>query len=163
MMRLRVDLPSLLLFFISGLGLASAAQLLDRPACGFACTKTFQAIRFTDVESPPKICESRLHLESLYLCLRVHCSDGVRGERLGDLNQTCQESTGASIPPYDIVADYDDEAIAALPRFNENTDPTKPELFDGVALPADDMFQIWFDTLVCLPHDAVDAESTTLL
>lgn len=143
---------SCFLFLSSLLRLACSATPGTGDAfCVDACRKSFGTVKFidSDLAAPPLApeCNGSLHLQSLYLCVGVHCSEGGRVDGLDSLNQTCREATGRPIPPYEAVANFTEEDIANLPRFNV-TNPPRESPVKGVILPTGGLVAIWIRTLV---------------
>ncbi|OBR10496.1 Ferric reductase like transmembrane component [Colletotrichum higginsianum IMI 349063] len=152
----RALMPTLLAALCLFVGSASGALTGTGGICFDSCTYTLRAPRFNDTQSyngtmPAKSkliasCESRLHIESLYLCADLHCDLTHRVAGLSDLNHTCQTYMNTSLPPFEIVAHYSDVEIAGLRRLTQEEGVDKTVL-NEVVLPADAFYQIWFDTL----------------
>lgn len=122
--------------------------------CSDACGNSLAKVPFTDTEHDVsrqrQWCTGRLHLESMYLCLGLRCDPDVRDNALRDLNQTCQDGPGVTLPPYEIVAHFTDEEIARLPRVNSTAVGRDPA-YDVPVLPSASLFTAWFKTAVRLP------------
>jgi hypothetical protein len=87
-----------------------AATLRSGRYCFDGCLYTLGCVTFNDTSSalPHKIrtCKSTLRATSLYLCIENYCDDEGRSEWLTGQNGTCQKTTGLSLPPYEVVAEY---------------------------------------------------------
>ena len=132
---------------------ASAFSSSDDGAfCVAACRSSFFQVKFTDVpENTPfgvQECTSSLHLQSLYLCAGLHCSSQeVRIGSLTELNETCLETAGVSLPSYDLVKNFTDEDIAGLERLDASD--REASISSGAPiLPTDDSVDLWARTLV---------------
>jgi hypothetical protein len=132
---------------------AEADGLRGAPApCFEACQMVLHPILFNDTAglspSPPtRQCQSHKGLTSLYLCARIFCSVGERIAGLDFLNSTCHKKVNESIPSFDLVANYTEDSIAHLPRFQKQ-DYEDGTTFQDVALPSDGFFRLAYDTLV---------------
>ncbi|KAF7534078.1 hypothetical protein G7054_g6526 [Neopestalotiopsis clavispora] len=129
-----------------------ADGLRGAPApCFEACQMVLHPILFNDTAglspSPPtRQCQSHKGLTSLYLCARVFCSVDERIAGLDFLNSTCHKKVNESIPSFDLVANYTEDSIAHLPRFQKQ-DYEDGTTFQDVALPSDGFFRLAYDTL----------------
>ncbi|ETS81728.1 hypothetical protein PFICI_06730 [Pestalotiopsis fici W106-1] len=131
---------------------AEADGLRGAPApCFEACQMVLHPILFNDTAglspSPPtRQCQSHKGLASLYLCAQVFCSVDERTAGLNFLNSTCHKKVNDSIPSFDLIANYTDDIIARLPRF-EKPDYIDGTTFQDVAVPSDGFFRLAYDTL----------------
>ncbi|KAF4122223.1 FAD-binding domain [Geosmithia morbida] len=140
---------------------SSAGAAESQPAeprgsfCAEACGNSLAKVPFTDAD--PELtpeenrCSSRLHLQSMYLCLGLHCDVEIRLDALRDLNQTCQSNTGLTLPPYNIVSGFTDDEISHLPRVNTTSSGQGP-VYDEPVLPTPYLYTVWFKTLDALTY-----------
>ncbi|KAK1964789.1 ferric reductase like transmembrane component [Colletotrichum sublineola] len=151
----RILLPTLVAVMCL-FGHATAGLIGPGGVCFDSCSSALRNPRFndtrpyngTDWQKARFIteCESRLHITSLYLCADLHCDQTHRVAGLSDLNNTCQMSMNTSLPPFEIIANYSSDEIAALRRLTKEEGVAKTVLNEVVLL-ADAYYQIWADTL----------------
>ncbi|KAH7020980.1 ferric reductase like transmembrane component-domain-containing protein [Microdochium trichocladiopsis] len=132
---------------------AAAATVYRDAPCFEACQTTLRSIRFTDAATPPappglRPCEGRLAASSLFLCATEYCTVTERTAGLAFVNETCHRKTGAWLPPLSIIADYTDEDVARLHRFErEDLSGGKDLVFDEPVLPSETLLGLMHDTL----------------
>ncbi|KAK9424978.1 putative FAD-binding FR-type domain-containing protein [Seiridium unicorne] len=131
--------------------LVGAAAALRGSPCFEACQMVLRPIKFNDTAglspSPPtRQCQSHKALVSLYLCAKVYCSVEEETTGLQFLNSTCQKKVHDSVPPFDLIADYTDELIAHVPRY-EKPDWDDGVTFQDVVIPSDHFILLAYDTL----------------
>lgn len=118
--------------------------------CVKSCESSLQSLRYVDVSHAASItqqaCQSRLSLSSTYLCLGLNCGKETRGQALQQLNATCYDSFGSSIPTF--KTDFTDEEIAGLKKINKNDSFSSENPLNGVVIPSPELFSAWFNTLV---------------
>lgn len=138
--------------------LAQAGKAKRPSLCTAACMTAFQAVKFSD-EGPQaaaaqmgRYCQSEMLLESLFLCMRLHCDTHDRDQidrdvRWLDLDETCSGGK-RGIPSYeDVVGKWTEGEVSRVRRFNA-TVPGAGTLLDEVALPGDGYYDLWWGTLV---------------
>lgn len=121
--------------------------------CVKSCESSLQSLRFVDVSpaasASQQACQSRLSLSSRYLCLGLNCGKETRDQALRQLNATCYDSLGSSIPSF--KTDFTIEEIAGLRRVHKNDSFGSANPLHGVVVPSPQFFSVWFDTLVNMP------------
>lgn len=132
--------------------LVNQAHGLRGAPCFEACQMVLHPIKFNDTAglspSPPtRQCQSHKGLASLYLCAQVFCSVEERTAGLQFLSGTCHNKVNESIPSFDLIANYTDDKISHLDRF-EKQDWIDGTTFQDALLPSDVFFGQAYDTLV---------------
>lgn len=132
--------------------LVNQAHGLRGAPCFEACQMVLHPIKFNDTAglSPSPLtrqCQSHKGLASLYLCAQVFCSIEERTAGLQFHNGTCHKKLNESIPSFDLIANYTDDKISNLDRF-EKQDWIDGTTFQDALLPSDVFFDLAYDTLV---------------
>ena len=107
-------------------------------------------IKFTDSDGGvPRVkqCRSELAIKSLYLCTKLYCLEENRVEGLDAQNLTCQTSLQVSLPPWDIVANYTEDDLVRLTKFEE-AEYESGSVFSEAAIPSSHLFNLAYSTLV---------------
>ncbi|KAL6900551.1 ferric reductase like transmembrane component domain-containing protein [Trichoderma evansii] len=117
--------------------------------CVKSCESSLQSLRYVDVSpaasAPQQVCQSRLSLSSRYLCLSLNCGKDTRDLALRQLNTTCYESLGSSIPAFRTI--FTDEEVAGLKRINKDDSFNSENPLNSIVIPSSELFSAWFDTL----------------
>lgn len=122
-----------------------------------ACRLALGAVHFDDLgPSPPKLnetCQSRLSIDSHYLCLKVYGPDNADwSASLGPQNETCQLYLDTSLPPFSVVDDYSDERISQLKRVGLE-DREAGHVWGEVVLVSERLYHAASGTLVSLTRE----------
>lgn len=148
---MRAFTHALFLSQFSHVAIAALAEHRSSPdLCVKSCESSLQSLRYVDVSSaasvPQQACQSRLSLSSRYLCLGLNCGEKTRDQALRQLNATCYDSFGSSIPSF--KTDFTDEEILGLRRIHKNDSFSSANPLNKVVVPSPEFFSVWFDTLV---------------
>lgn len=135
---------------------AHATSVYDRKDaelfCVEACQSGVQSVEFNDTKSGtgfPAVCHSEIAGWSLLLCARLFCEDGATaGERLGELNATC-EAAGGVLPSLRDAKTYPEEDLEKLTRLTVDN-RTNHDVVGEYVVPAESFFSLWVETLVSI-------------
>jgi hypothetical protein len=108
----------------------------------------FQDVDYSATKAVKQICRSRNAVTSLYLCLDMYCEREARSSELAALNQTCVLLGANPVPPFSIIANYTAGDIERLRHIKLFEEFAPGETVDEVVVPALDLYNAWFDTLV---------------
>jgi hypothetical protein len=113
---------------------------------------TYVDFNDTDSALSKKIrtCQSVLHAKSLYLCISEYCEEEGREQWLGNVNETCETTTNAPLPPWSVVEEYTPEDVAGLRRLHAEEgmwDSISPPL-NEVVIPEQAFFERAYKTIV---------------
>lgn len=121
--------------------------------CFEACLMVLRPVVFADGADEPnprrRLCTSTQSLTSLYLCGDYYCNLGERTAGLDLWNTTCRDKYQVTIPSYgSLTANYTDEDVEKLYRFERYAPRTDAVKLDDVALPSERIFLLAFNTMV---------------
>ncbi len=122
--------------------------------CVAACQLSLRPFVFPDtppdVPAHQRVCVSRLHITSLYVCSRRYCPSHVVQPGLDQLNETCTQQT-RPLPPFNSIVDnITSDKEERYRRLNRSNYETGSELvLEGPAMPARDLFDDARRTVVC--------------
>ncbi|KAH8899108.1 ferric reductase like transmembrane component [Thozetella sp. PMI_491] len=141
--------PAALLAFAAQPRTTAAAPDPRGAPCFEACQMTLRPISFTGADGGVarlKYCRNPLGVASLYLCARAYCTPENRIEGLDFENKTCQAKYKTALPPWDFIANYTDEDVARVWKFEkEQYEPGAT--FAEAAIPSEHLFMLAYDTL----------------
>lgn len=148
---MRAITQALFLSQLSHAAIAAPTEPRKSPdLCVKSCESSLQSLQFVDVRpalsATQQACQSRLSLSSRYLCLSLNCGEETRDQALRQLNTTCYDSFGSSIPAF--KTDFTDEEIARLRRIHKNDSFSSANPLNRAAIPSPEFFSLWFVTLV---------------
>ncbi|PTB35573.1 hypothetical protein M441DRAFT_152886 [Trichoderma asperellum CBS 433.97] len=147
---MRAFTHALFLSYFTYVAVATLSEPKSSPGlCVKSCESSLQSLRYIDASAeasaPQQACQSRLSLSSTYLCLGLNCGKETRDRALRQLNTTCYDSFGSSIPSF--KTGFTDEEIAGLKRINKNDSFNHENPLNGVVIPSPELFSAWFNTL----------------
>ncbi|KAH9204244.1 ferric reductase like transmembrane component-domain-containing protein [Leptodontidium sp. 2 PMI_412] len=95
-----------------------------------------------------KACDNTFQIPSLYLCLRIYCTENERLRGLDAKNETCRREAGVSLPPWEIVDQYGEEDVNRLRHLmEEDIEGGREGSLSEVVVLSRGLFRLAFDTL----------------
>ncbi|KAH8602445.1 ferric reductase like transmembrane component-domain-containing protein [Bisporella sp. PMI_857] len=143
----------MLLYFIAFAGCISLTFARTTPPDSFCFGASQQIIRTVkfSVSDPnqgwiAQSCSNELAIESLYLTLKLHCTEDEQNRGLVTLNQTCSNQADTPLPPFSLIDKYTDEDISRLHHL-EPQELQSGVAFNEVIIPSERLFMLAFKTL----------------
>ena len=114
--------------------------------CFGGCETVVNYATFND-SSTGEACGSILRATSLYLCIDEYCEETGRKSWLHNANKTCAHQANVTLPPYEIIDQYDSDERSHFKRLSADEAFTWPTL-NQVVLPDEEFFERAFTTMV---------------
>lgn len=149
--------PSFLIFSLLLLVQNSLQHLpSNSELCAAACSSSLHRVVFNTTVSTDDYytgyCEDTLRLSSIFLCIRIHCSQSQIDYAVNYAVESCHTEVHIETPSYQtVIAAFSDEALSAIPIISMK--PSK-RMVNSTVLPSEEAYRLaiktWVRLLSCL-------------
>ena len=156
-------------FLIFSLLLLVQKSLQDLPSnselCAAACSSSLRRVVFNTTVSTDDYytgyCEDTLRLSSIFLCIRIHCSQSQIDSAVNYAVESCHTEVHIETPSYQsVIAAYSDEALSAIPIISSMK--TSKRMVNSTVLPSEEAYRLSIKTWVRLSFLSLDFFSSSL-
>lgn len=122
--------------------------------CVAACQSSLDEVTFgTTVHTDDYYtgyCEDTLKWESTYICSKLYCTPYQIQRGVDYALLVCRTKVHVDVVSYaDVIANYSDAAIEAMPRLDYSVEPPT-DIYNNTIIPTRDFYDRSFKTYVCI-------------